>query len=358
MAEVVGARGLHAARRARPARAGLRRAADHLPRFARGDVRPVRRPGAHPPLQERVRPGRVRRRLAGELTHAGLRLRRRDLLLRRRRQRPGRRAGDDRERHLHARGGLRHRLEAHGLPDRGRRGPAAAAPGDLVDRHRRQLRVRVLLVPLHRRHDRVRGQAHGRDLHRRAGAGRAACARHARRARAVRAAPSALLLRAAGHGRRRQREHRRAGGFRAAAVRAGEPDRHGLGDEADGVRGRVGARAGGPVARAVLADREPGEAERGRRSRRLQARPGGERGADVPAGVALRPAGRVHRRARVGHGVRPRASASPRATTRTSTPAGTASRATPPRVATPRARTWCSGTRSAPTTWSGPRTGR
>ena len=29
-----------------------------------------------------------------------------------------------------------------------------------MHRHRRQLRVRVLLVPLHRRHDRVRGQAH------------------------------------------------------------------------------------------------------------------------------------------------------------------------------------------------------
>ena len=37
----------------------------------------------------------------------------------------------------------------------------------LEHRHRRQLRVRVLLVPLHRRHDRVRGQAHGRDLDRR-----------------------------------------------------------------------------------------------------------------------------------------------------------------------------------------------
>ena len=69
---------------------------------------------------------------------------------------------------LHARGGRGHRLEAHGLPHRGRRGAAAAAAGDLDDRHRGQLRVRVLLVPLHRRHDRVRGQAHRRDLDRRA----------------------------------------------------------------------------------------------------------------------------------------------------------------------------------------------
>ena len=38
---------------------------------------------------------------------------------------------DDRERHLHARGGLRDRLEAHRLPHRGGRGAAAAAAGDL-----------------------------------------------------------------------------------------------------------------------------------------------------------------------------------------------------------------------------------
>ena len=67
----------------------------------------------------------------------------------------------------------------------------------------------------------------------------------------------------------------------------------------------------------------PESQERRRRPGRLQARPGRERGADVPARVALRPAGRVHRRARVGHGVRPEPSASPRATTRTSTPAAT-----------------------------------
>ena len=62
---------------------------------------------------------------------ARLRLPGRDPLLRRRRQRPGRRADGDPERHLHARGGRRDRLEAHGLPHRGGRGAAAAAAGDL-----------------------------------------------------------------------------------------------------------------------------------------------------------------------------------------------------------------------------------
>ena len=73
----------------------------------------------------------------------------------------------DPERHLHARGGRRDRLEAHRLPHRRGAGPAAPSAGDLHDRHRRELRVRLLLVPLHRRHDRVRGQADRGHLHRR-----------------------------------------------------------------------------------------------------------------------------------------------------------------------------------------------
>ena len=47
--------------------------------------------------------------------------------------------------------------------------------------------------------------------------------------------PPALLLRAAGHGRRRQRELGRAGRLRARAARAGEPDGHGLDDQAHGL---------------------------------------------------------------------------------------------------------------------------
>ena len=71
VAEVAVPGRLHAARGPRPARRRLRRrrhaAADPLPRLARGDVRPLRRPRADALLQERLRPGRVRHRLAGQL---------------------------------------------------------------------------------------------------------------------------------------------------------------------------------------------------------------------------------------------------------------------------------------------------
>ena len=140
-------------------------AADHLPRLARGDVRPLRRPGADAPLQERLRPGRVRRRLAGEPADARLRLRRRHPLLRRRRQRPGRRAG--------RRSRTRSACTRRTTGSRWKHTDFRTEEVEVrrlrrlvisIDRDRRQLRVRVLLVPLHRRHDRVRGQAHGRDL--------------------------------------------------------------------------------------------------------------------------------------------------------------------------------------------------
>ena len=162
---------------------------------------------ADPPLQERLRPGRVRRRLARELAHARVRLRRRDLLLRRRRQRPGRRAGDDRQRDLHARGGLRDRLEAHRLPHRGRRGA----------RLRRLVLSSIATVGNYEYgyfwylytdgtieyEVKLTGVISTGALP----VGRAPGARHAGRAGPVRAAPPALLLRAPGHGRRRQRQH-------------------------------------------------------------------------------------------------------------------------------------------------------
>ncbi len=65
-------------------------------------------------------------------------------------------------------------------------------------------------------------------------------------------------------------------------------------------RGRVDQ-----TARAPLADREPGEALAAGRAGRLHARSGRERGADVRARVALRAARGLHRRARVGDGLRP-----------------------------------------------------
>ena len=68
-------------------------------------------------------------------------------------------AAHHQERDLHARGGLRHPLEAHRPPHR-RRGAAVAAARDLVHLDGRELRVRLLLVPLPGRQHPVRGQAH------------------------------------------------------------------------------------------------------------------------------------------------------------------------------------------------------
>ena len=65
-----------------------------------------------------------------------------------------------RERHLHPRGGLRHPLEAPGHARRPDRGAPVAPAGGLLHRHRGQLRVRLLLVLLPRRHHPARGQAH------------------------------------------------------------------------------------------------------------------------------------------------------------------------------------------------------
>ena len=87
----------------------------------------------------------------GPLTNSlalGLRLPRRDPLPRRRHERLDRRAARDPERDLHPRGGREPALEAHRRPlGPGRSGPLAPAR-DLVDRDRRQLRVRLLLVPV------------------------------------------------------------------------------------------------------------------------------------------------------------------------------------------------------------------
>ena len=113
-------------------------------------------------------------------------------------------AGRHPERGLHARGGLRDRLEAHRLPHPGGRGAPVPAAGRVDDLHGRQLRVRLLLVPLHRRVDRVRGQADRRAHHRRL-RGRGAQVRRRGRAGHLRAQPPALLQRAHGHGGRRRR---------------------------------------------------------------------------------------------------------------------------------------------------------
>ena len=75
-----------------------------------------------------------------------------------------RRADPPGERHLPARGGRRHPLEAHRRRRR-RRGAARPPLRRLVHLHRRQLRVRLLLVPRPGRLARLRGQAHRHPAH-------------------------------------------------------------------------------------------------------------------------------------------------------------------------------------------------
>ena len=122
-------------------------------------VVPYGHPGPDALVEERVRRRRVGPRPHGQLADARLRLPRGDPLLRRRVRRRAGQAAHPAQRHLHARGGLRHPLEArrHGVgPDRG---APLAPPGRELHRHRRELRVRLLLVLLPRRHHAARGEA-------------------------------------------------------------------------------------------------------------------------------------------------------------------------------------------------------
>ena len=77
-----------------------------------------------------------------------------------------RRAARGAQRDLHPRGGLRHPLEAHRHLQRLGAVAAAAAARRVVLHHGRQLRLRLLLVLLPRRHDRVRGQDDRGRVHR------------------------------------------------------------------------------------------------------------------------------------------------------------------------------------------------
>ena len=105
------------------------------------------------------------------------------------------------QRHLHPRGGLRHPLEAPRRSHRPTRRRPIAPPGGVLRRDGRQLRVRLLLVLLPGRHDRVRGQADRDHAHRgRADRRRRAALDRGRPGRRRRL-PPALLHRAPRHGR-------------------------------------------------------------------------------------------------------------------------------------------------------------
>ncbi len=222
VAALAGARRLHAARgpRAQPGRLRGRRPAalDPLPRLALGDGRALRRSEPEPLLEERLRRRRERRRHRRLAAHARLRLPGRDRLPRRRRLGRSGRSAAHPERDLHPRGGRRRALAAHRVARRLGRGAALAQARHLVVLGHRELRLRLLLVPLPGRHDRLRGQAHGRALDRRGGAGRAAGARHAGRSRAQRDGAPALLQHAPRSRHRRPGERRRRGLDRVAAA--------------------------------------------------------------------------------------------------------------------------------------------
>ena len=154
-------------------------------------------------LEERVRRGRVGARAHDPAAHARLRLRRRDPLLRRGARERHRRSVHDHQRDLPARGGLRDPLEARRPVQRPERGAAQPPARHQLRRDRRQLRVRVLLVPLPRRQHPARGEAHRHRVADGDRAGDGAGVRERRRARRRRAAPPAHVQRATRLRRRR-----------------------------------------------------------------------------------------------------------------------------------------------------------
>ena len=211
------------------------------------------------------------------------------------------------ERHLPARRGPRHRLEAHRLPHRLRRSPPDAPHGHLQHRHRRQLRVRLLLVPVPGRHDRVRGQALRRDLQRRRRGRATARVRRHRRPRRLRPAPPALLQRPAGHGGRRHRQPRLRGHpDRAMPEGPGNPVGNAWRAEGSPHRGRDHGQARGRPARGpLLEDRQRERHQLPRPARRLQARcPSTRHQAVRPPRLGGRQARAVHVPPALGHRLR------------------------------------------------------
>ena len=222
--------------RAAPARLRRRRSGppDHPPGVGVRDGRALRRPAPDALLDQLLRRGRVRPRPPGQHAHARLRLPRRDPLLRRRlRRRPGP-AGRAPEGRVPARGGRRRAVEAPGLLQRHQRGAPLAPPRRLVVGGDRELRLRLLLVPVPGRHDRVRHQAHRDRVRRRQPRRRRP--RRAGHARAGRAVPPAPVQRAPRHDGRRRAQHRRGGRRRRRRGRRREPLRQRLHHPHDGAR--------------------------------------------------------------------------------------------------------------------------
>ena len=264
------------------------------------------------------------------------------------------------ERHLPARRGPRHRLEAHRLPYRLRRGTPDAPHGRLEHRHRRQLRVRLLLVPVPGRHDRVRGQALRRHLQ--------------RRGRAPARQPEYGTLVAPGvYGPHHQHffNVRLDMAVDGAANRVYEvtptADPEGPGNPVGNawraeevlIADETMAQARGRPARGpVLEGRQRERQERTRPARRLQAGAEPRDQAVRPSWLRGRPARAVHVQPALGHRLRPGRAVRHR---RLPEPGGRRRAAcppSPPGSATSPTPTWWSGSPSAPTTSSARRTGR
>ena len=152
---------------------------DPVPRLADRDGRPLRRPRPDAAPQERLRRRRVRHGHVRQQPGARLRLPRAHPATSTPTCATSR--GEPltiKNADLHARGGLRHPLEAHRPPPARQPGGAAlAAAGRLVGLDGRELRVRLLLVPLPGRQHPVRDQADRHPVARRAAAGREAAVR-------------------------------------------------------------------------------------------------------------------------------------------------------------------------------------
>ena len=250
----------------------------------------------------------------------------------------------DPERHLHARGGRRHPLEALDLRTGRGRGPALAPAGRLVHRDGRQLRVRLLLVLLPGRHAPARGQDDRHRLQRRLAAGETPPWGSAGRARRLRARSTST---SSARGwtwpwtARRTRSYEVQHGRRPS--RARQPARQrlprGRTPLPREVRGPAGDRSAlGPL----LEDHQPRGQERLGQPAAYKLVPGDNVLPFARTGRAGHQARRLHDQASLGHQLRPERAVRRPATTRTSTPAAPACPSV--RGAGPlarRTRTWC-----------------
>ena len=130
-----------------------------VPGLGQRDGRPLRRSRTDALVEERIRRRRMGTRSHGQLADTGLRLPRRDHLPRRCVLRRTRSPAHPSQRHLPPRRGLRDPLEAPRHDVGPHRGAPLTPPRRELDRHRRQLRIRLLLVLLSRRHYAIRGEA-------------------------------------------------------------------------------------------------------------------------------------------------------------------------------------------------------